>query len=124
MGKNQIEIGKIYYIGDVLCVAEVYNEAKEVLMVRDSNGNITFILGDFRIDKSNIIYSMEQTYSVKDIDFIRQIEAEMGAVVIAEDYPINNLITDIAKALHKKYIKIPTYLLEVVAEWYCKIKNI
>ena len=119
MEKNQIEIGMSYRIGDVDCVAEVYNKEKEVLLVRESDGGMTFVLGDFIVKDGEIRYKMAQNYSVKDVDFVNQIRTEMAGVIVANDYPMKNLIKDIAEALKKKYFKIPSYLLEVVAEAYC-----
>lgn len=119
MEKNQIEIGMSYRIGDVDCVAKVYNKDKEVLLVRESDGGMTFVLGDFIVKDGEICYKMAQNYSVKDVDFVNQIRTEMAGVIVANDYPMENLIKDIAGALKKKYFKIPSYLLEVVAEAYC-----
>ena len=119
MEKNQIEIGTSYRIGDVDCVAKAYNKEKEVLLVKESDGGMTFVLGDFFVKDNEINYKMAQNYAVKDFEFVGQIHNEMANVVVADDYPKANLIKDITNALKKKYFKIPSYLLEVVAEWYC-----
>lgn len=124
MEKNQIVIGMSYRIGDVECVAKAYNKEKEVLLVRESDGGMTFILGDFFVKDDEINYKMAQNYTVKDVEFVEQIRNEMADVVVTDDYPKANLIKDITNALKKKYFKIPSYLLEVVAEAYCTKINI
>lgn len=118
MEKNNIEIGRKYHIGDIECEAVVYNKDKEVLMLREQDGNISFVLGDFVVKGNEIDYKTIRSYMVKNNEFIDCINKGMAGAVVSS-ITVANVIKDITEVLHDKYYKIPSYLLEVVAEWYC-----
>jgi hypothetical protein len=111
-----IEIGKKYFMNGESVETLAYNTDKEVLMVKETDGNLMFVLGNFNVKDSNIISSDRMSYTITEKEMLDCINYylsnnDMGGAVTAEV---------VVKAVRNKYYQIPTYLAEVVAEWYMK----
>jgi hypothetical protein len=78
--------------------------------VRENDGHLSFIIGDYQIKKNNILATEVIAFAVSDTEMRDYINGYR----IAE--PLSS--TDIVKIIHKRYYKIPTCLAEVIASWY------
>ena len=111
-----IEIGTRYFINNERVMALAYNQDKEVLMVKETDGNLMFVLGKFNVKDSKIISSNRMSYAVTETEMLDCINS-----YIADNYMDNAVTVDtVVKAVKNKYYQIPTYLAEVVAEWYMR----
>lgn len=108
---NKIKIGRKYELNGVECKALATNNNGNVVLVRENDGHLAFVIGDFQIKQHNILATEVMGFSISDTE-MRDYLNERCA--IAE--PIDS--TDVAKIIRKRYYKIPTCLAEVVASWY------
>lgn len=109
-----IEIGKRYFMNGERVEALVCNEGKEVLLVKETDGNLMFILGSFNVKDGNIISSNRMSYTVTETEMLDCINSYLA------DNNSDSVVTAdaVVKAVRNKYYTIPAYLAEVVAEWY------
>lgn len=111
-----IEIGKRYFLNNERVMALAYNEDKEVLMVKETDGNLMFVLGNFNVKDGNIISSDRMSYTVTETEMLKCINSYLA------DGDIDSVITvdAVVKAVRNTYYQIPTYVAEVIAEWYMR----
>ena len=114
--KNVIEVGKRYCLHDTRVVALAYIPENEVLMVKEPDGNLFFILDDFVATDSKIIAKNSISFTVTEKEMINCIG----------DYIVGNKVEKATKdiivtAIRNTYYKIPTKIAEVIAEWYIKL---
>lgn len=113
--KNVIEIGKEYFMHDTTVVALAYLPENEVLMVKEPDGNLFFILDDFIVMNDKIIAKNSISFTVTEneiIDCINSYITQNDVEKVTKDIVIT--------AIRNTYYKIPTKIAEVVAEWYLK----
>lgn len=111
-----IEIGKKYFINGESVEVLVCNTDKEVLMVKETDGNLMFVVGGFNVKDNNITNNNRLSYTVTETEMLDCINS-----YIADNYMDNAVTVDtVVKAVKNKYYQIPTYLAEVVAEWYMR----
>ena len=112
---NVIEIGKKYILHDTEVVALAHLPENEVLMVKEPDGNLFFVLDDFVVltDKIASKNSMSFTVTEKEVlDCINSYIAENTIEKVTRDIVVT--------AIRNTYYKIPTKIAEVIAEWYLK----
>lgn len=108
-----IEIGKKYLIDGETVEALAYNENKEALLVKEVDGNLVFVLGKFIIKNDDIICHNRMGFTVSDIEMLDYINTYFSDNV---DTAVTK--ENVVKAIRNTYYKIPTYLAELVADWY------
>ena len=111
-----IEIGAKYLLNGESVEVLAYNSSKEVLMVKEADGNLLFVLGQFNVKDGTIICKDIMSYTITDTEILNCINSYLA------DGDMDKAITaeEVVKAVRKIYYQIPTYLAEVVAEWYVK----
>lgn len=108
-----IEIGKKYFIDGETVEALAYNENKEALLVKEIDGNLVFVLGKFIIKDDDIVCHNRMGFAVNDVEMIDCIDSyfsDNGDTVITKEKVVD--------AIRNTYYKIPTYLAELIADWY------
>ena len=107
-----INIGTKYLMNGKAVEALAYNKEKEVLLVKETDDNLMFVLGQFDVKDSNIISTNRVSYTITETEMLNCVES----------YDVYNNATKemVVKAIRKTYYQIPTYLAEVVAEWYMR----
>jgi hypothetical protein len=115
-----IEIGKKYVINKTSVEVLAYNSDNEVLLVKETDGNLVFVLGNFIVKDSNIISTNQISYTVNETemsecikDYLKDNLKNYGEAILNTE-----LKSLIVKGIQQKYYKIYTQLAEVVAEWY------
>ena len=109
-----IEIGKKYLVNGEYVEVLAYNKEKEVLLVKETDGNLMFILGNFDVKDSTIICSNRMSYTVTETEMLNCINS-----YLADDEMNKTFTADaVVKAVRNTYYQMPTYIAEVVAEWY------
>ena len=113
--KNVIEIGKRYFLHDTRVVALAYLPENEVLMVKETDGNLFFILDDFIVEDGKLIAKNTMSFTVTEREMLDCIG----------NYIIENNVEKVTKdivvtAIRNTYYKIPTKIAEVIAEWYIR----
>lgn len=114
--KNVIEVGKKYILHDTEVVALAYLPENEVLMVKETDGNLFFVLDDFVAINDKIITKNTMSFTVT--------EREMLDCIISyiKENTIEKATRDIVvTAIRNTYYKIPTKIAEVIAEWFLKL---
>jgi hypothetical protein len=111
-----IEIGKRYFINGESVEVLVCNTDKEVLMVKETDGNLMFVVGSFNVKDDNITNNNRLSYTVTETEMLDCINSYLA------DGDMDSAVTvdAVVKAVRNKYYQIPTYLAEVVAEWYMR----
>ena len=112
---NVIEIGKKYILHDTEVVALAHLSENEVLMVKEPDGNLFFVLDDFVVTNDKIISKNSMSFTVTEkevLDCINNYIAESNITTATNDI--------IVTAIRNTYYKIPTKIAEVIAEWYLK----
>ena len=109
-----IEIGKRYFVNKEMVVTLAYNQEKEVLLVKETDGNLLFILGEFAVNNSNIISINRMSYTVTEAEMLDCINTYIT------NNNVETTMETVANAVRNTYYQIPRYLAEVVAEWYMK----
>ena len=111
-----IEIGKKYFINGESVEVLVCNTDKEVLMIKESDGNLMFVVGSFNVKDGNITNNNRLSYTVTETEMLDCINSYLA------DGDMDSTVTvdAVVKAVRNKYYQIPTYLAEVVAEWYMR----
>ena len=111
-----IEIGTKYLINGESVEVLACNQDKEVLMVKEADGNLLFVLGQFNVKDSTIICKDIMSYTITDTEVLNCINSYLA------DGDMDDVITAevVVKAVRNTYYQIPTCLAEVVAEWYVK----
>ena len=107
---NKIKIGRKYELNGVECEVLAKNNNGNVVLVKENDGHLTFIIGDFKVKQNSILATEVMGFAISDTE-MRDYLNEYRVVE-----PLNS--TDIAKIIRKRYYKIPTCLAEVVANWY------
>ena len=115
--RNEIEIGKEYYVNDIKCKAVAYYEEKKVLVLKEEDGNIIFISDGFTVKDKNIICVRTYSYMVTDKEFFNCINTNLKTF---KGIPTQK---DMVNILRSRYYKIPSVLLEAVVSWYCNINT-
>ena len=111
-----IEIGKKYLINGESVEALVCNTDKEVLMVKEADGNLMFVVGSFNVKDGNITNNNRLSYTVTETEMLDCINS-----YLADDDMDNTVTVDaVVKAVRNTYYQIPTYLAEIIAEWYMR----
>jgi homogentisate 1,2-dioxygenase len=110
-----IEVGKKYTMNNETVEVLAYNQDKEVLLVKETDGNLMFVLGSFDVKDSNIYSKHRMGYTVTEKEVLDCINS----------YIVDNnveAVTDevVVKAVRGTFYKIPTQLAEVIAEWYMR----
>ena len=111
-----IEIGANYLINGVNVEALVYNQSKEVLMVKETDGNLMFILGQFNVKDSTILCKDIMSYTITDTEVLNCINSYLANCDKDSEFTAETVV----KAIRNTYYQIPTYIAEVVAEWYMR----
>ena len=110
-----IEIGKTYVMNNEAVEVLAYNEKNEILLVKENDENLVFILGDFNV-KDGVIFSNNRVnYTVTATEILNCINK-----YVANGDAKSTIAEVIVKAIRNTYYKIPTQLAEVVAEWYMR----
>ena len=111
-----IEIGKRYFINGESVEVLVCNTDKEVLMVKETDGNLMFVMGSFNVKDSKIISSNRMSYTVTETEMLDRINSYLA------DGDMDSTVTvdAVVKAVRNTYYQIPTYVAEVIAEWYMR----
>ena len=113
--KNVIEIGKKYFLHDTRVVALAYIPENGVLMVKETDGNLFFILDDFAVTDGKLMAKNTMSFTVTEkemLDCINKYIAENNIEKTNKDIVVT--------AIRNTYYKIPTKIAEVVAEWYLR----
>jgi hypothetical protein len=120
--KNKLDFAKKYFVNTVECKPMFYNKEKEVLMVREDDGNLMFIIGRFKVDNNTIVCANSIGYTVSETELIDCIKNYLKNKLLeetAEKIISNNTLKSyIINGVQYKYYKIPTHIAEVIAEWY------
>lgn len=111
-----IEIGKKYLVNGEYVEALAYNEGKEVVMVKETDGNLMFVLGSFDIKDNKIISNNRMSYTVTETEILDCINSYLTDNGIDSPTTIDMVV----KAVRNTYYQIPTYIAEVIAEWYMR----
>lgn len=114
--KNVIEVGKRYSLHNTSVVALAYIPENEVLMVKEPDGNLFFILDGFVVTNDKIIAKNSISFTITEREMLDCIG----------DYIVENKTEKVTKdiivtAIRNTYYKIPTKIAEVIAEWYIKL---
>ena len=111
-----IEIGKRYFVNGESVEVLVFNANKEVLMVKEADGNLMFVVGSFNVKDDNITNNNRLSYTVTETEMLDCINSYLA------DNNMNSTVTvdAVVKAVRNTYDQIPTYLAEVIAEWYMR----
>ena len=111
-----IEIGKRYFVNGESVEVLVFNANKEVLMVKEADGNLMFVVGSFNVKDDNITNNNRLSYTVTETEMLDCINSYLA------DNNMNSTVTvdAVVKAVRNTYYQIPTYLAEVIAEWYMR----
>ena len=112
-----IEIGKKYLVNGEYVEVLAHNEGKEVMMVKEADGNLMFILGNFDVKDSTIICSNRMSYTVTEKEMLDCINYYFADSNMDNTSPVDSIIV---KAIRNTYYQMPTYIAEVVAEWYMR----
>ena len=112
---NVIEIGKRYVLHDTEVVALAYIPENEVLMVKEPDGNLFFVLDNFVVAGDKIITKNTMSFTVTEKEMLNCINS----------YIAENTVEKITKeivvtAIRDTHYKIPTKIAEVIAEWYLR----
>ena len=108
---NEIKIGRKYFMNGTEVEALAYKTENEVLMVRDNEGYLDFIVGDFKTVDDNLVTRNTVGYMVTDKEMLDYINNDISKIKAHSK-------DDVIKAIRNKYYKIPRKIAEVVAEWY------
>jgi len=114
--KNVIEVGKKYFMHDTRVVALAYIPENEVLMVKETDGNLFFILDDFVVANGKLITKNSMSFTVTEKEMLNCINTYLAESTV-EEVTKDIVVT----AIRNTYYKIPTKIAEVVAEWYIKL---
>ena len=109
---NKLNFNRKYLINGIECQPLFYDKDKEIFMLKEDDGNLSFILGDFKVKGDKIICRSKISYTVSEkemLDCINSSLAEDKSVVTVEM---------VVNAIQSKYNKIPTTIAEVIADWY------
>jgi hypothetical protein len=113
--KNVIEIGKKYFMHDTTVVALAYLPENGVLMVKETDGNLFFVLDEFTVVNEKLISKNAMSFTVTEKEMLDCINSYITA------NSVEKVTKDIVvTAIRNTYYKIPTKIAEVVAEWYLK----
>lgn len=113
--KNVIEVGKKYVLHDTEVVVLAYLPENEVLMVKETDGNLFFILDDFVVTSGKIITKNTMSFTVTEKEMLDCIKSYLT------DNAVENATKDIVViAIRNTHYKIPTKIAEVIAEWYLR----
>ena len=109
-----IEIGSKWSVDNE--TVEVLACKDEVIMVKENDGNLVFILGGLTSNKNGfgVVSHNKMSYTVTDTEMLNCINtyfADSEELVSAET---------VVKAVRNTYYKIPTKIAEVIAEWYMR----
>lgn len=109
---NKLNFNRKYLINGIECQPLFYDKDKEIFMLKEDDGNLSFILGDFKVEGDKIIGINKIGYTVNEKEMLEYIDNN-----ISKD---NKNITDIniIDIIQKKYYSIPTTIAKVIAEWY------
>ena len=108
---NEIKIGRKYFMNGTEVETLAYKTENEVLMVRDNEGYLDFIVGDFKTVDDNLVTRNTVGYMVTDKEMLDCINNDISKIK-------SHSKDDVIKAIRNKYYKIPSKVAEVVAEWY------
>ena len=109
---NKLEFGKKYLIGNIECELLYYDRAKEILMLKENDGILSFIVEDFKVKGDKIICRSKISYTVSEKEMLDCINSSL-----AEDKSVFT-VEMVVNAIQSKYNKIPTTIAEVIAGWY------
>ena len=113
--KNKIEMNKKYCMHNSEVVALAYLPENEVLMVKEPDGNLFFVLDDFVVVGNKITTKNTVSFTVTENEITNCINSYLST---------NNITTAtndiIVTAIRNTYYKIPTQIAEVVAEWFMR----
>lgn len=111
-----IKLGKRYLLNDVKVVALAYNIENGVLMVKETDGNLIFVLGNFTVDDDKLIVKNTTSFTVTDSKMLDCINS-----YLTENNTEKITTSIIVTAIRNTYYKIPTRIAEVIAEWYIRL---
>lgn len=111
-----IEIGKKYLLNGENVEVLACNKDKEVAMVKEADGNLMFILGNFDVKDSTIICNNRISYTVTETEMLDCINSYLADGEMDKTFTADAVV----KAIRNTYYQMPTYIAEVVAEWYMR----
>ena len=109
---NKLKFGKKYFVNNIKCEPLYYSKDKEVLMLREYDGNLSFIFGDFKVQNDKIVCTNKVSYTISEKEMLDCINSNL-----AEDKSVVT-VERVVNAIQNKYYKIPTTIARVIAEYY------